>query len=268
MTVQIKFGTDGWRAAIAEDYTFDSVRRATQGFADYLKATYTPAEVGRGVVVGGDRRFLSEHFAATVAEVLAGNDIYTGKSVILAMGTARVAPLPGEEDLVGRGVSYCATCDGMFYKDGTVLVIASDEEAVEEAVFLSTLAKVLYVKERPHNTAGLPPQVRQLPGKPLKLLAKGEQLVLETDQGEVTADGAFILRPAVAMTQLIPEVQTENGRLVLDNDLMTSVPGVFAAGDITGAPLQAAKAAGEGNIAVLAAARHLTRRNNSAGENQ
>ena len=200
--------------------------------------------------------------------VLAGNDIYTGKSVILAMGTARVAPLPGEEDLVGRGVSYCATCDGMFYKDGTVLVIASDEEAVEEAVFLSTLAKVLYVKERPHNTAGLPPQVRQLPGKPLKLLAKGEQLVLETDQGEVTADGAFILRPAVAMTQLIPEVQTENGRLVLDNDLMTSVPGVFAAGDITGAPLQAAKAAGEGNIAVLAAARHLARRNNSAGENR
>lgn len=77
MTVQIKFGTDGWRAAIAEDYTFDSVRRATQGFADYLKATYTPAEVGRGVVVGGDRRFLSEHFAATVAEVLAGNDIPT-----------------------------------------------------------------------------------------------------------------------------------------------------------------------------------------------
>jgi thioredoxin reductase (NADPH) len=70
------------------------------------------------------------------------------------------------------------------------------------------------------------------------------------------------------MTQLIPEVQTENGRLVLDNDLMTSVPGVFAAGDITGAPLQAAKAAGEGNIAVLAAARHLARRNNSAGENR
>ena len=75
MTAQIKFGTDGWRGAIAEDYTFDSVRRATQGFADYLKATYAPAEITRGIVIGGDRRFLSEQFAATAAEVLAGNDI-------------------------------------------------------------------------------------------------------------------------------------------------------------------------------------------------
>jgi len=75
VTVQIKFGTDGWRGAIAEDYTFDNVRRVTQGFADYLKATYAAAELKRGVVVGGDRRFNSEHFAATVAEVLAGNDI-------------------------------------------------------------------------------------------------------------------------------------------------------------------------------------------------
>ncbi len=71
----IKFGTDGWRAAIAEDYTFDNVRRCTQGFADYLKATYEPAMVQRGIVVGGDRRFASEHFAAAVAEVLAANDV-------------------------------------------------------------------------------------------------------------------------------------------------------------------------------------------------
>ncbi len=75
MTIQIKFGTDGWRGAIAEDYTFDNVRRATQGFADYLKATYASADLTRGIVVGGDRRFNSEHFAATVAEVLAGNGI-------------------------------------------------------------------------------------------------------------------------------------------------------------------------------------------------
>ena len=71
---QIVFGTDGWRGRIAEDYTFDNVRRCTQGFADYLKATY-PAGLGRGVVVGGDKRFQSEHFAAAAAEVLAANGI-------------------------------------------------------------------------------------------------------------------------------------------------------------------------------------------------
>jgi phosphomannomutase len=70
----IVFGTDGWRGSIAEDYTFDNVRRCTQGFADYLKATY-PRQAGRGIVVGGDKRFRSEDFAAAVAEVLAGNDI-------------------------------------------------------------------------------------------------------------------------------------------------------------------------------------------------
>ena len=70
----ITFGTDGWRARIAEGYTFDNVRRCTQGFADYLKATY-PAGFTRGVVVGGDRRFASEDFAAAAAGVLAANGI-------------------------------------------------------------------------------------------------------------------------------------------------------------------------------------------------
>src|SRR5208283_1497478 len=71
----IKFGTDGWRGKIAEDYTFDNVRRCTQGFAGYLKSTHSAVELQRGVVVGGDRRFNSEHFAAAAAEVLAGNGI-------------------------------------------------------------------------------------------------------------------------------------------------------------------------------------------------
>lgn len=70
----IIFGTDGWRASIAEDYTFDNVRRCAQGFAGYLKATY-PDELARGAVIGGDKRFRSEDFAAAAAEVLAGNGI-------------------------------------------------------------------------------------------------------------------------------------------------------------------------------------------------
>lgn len=70
----IIFGTDGWRGRMAEDYTFDNVRRCAQGFAEYLKLTY-PTELARGVVIGGDKRFQSEHFAAAAAEVLAGNGI-------------------------------------------------------------------------------------------------------------------------------------------------------------------------------------------------
>ncbi|HIC89929.1 MAG TPA: phosphoglucomutase/phosphomannomutase family protein [Anaerolineae bacterium] len=72
---EIRFGTDGWRARIAEDYTFANVRRCAQGFADYLKARYNSTDLQRGVVIGGDRRFQSEFFAEAAAEVMAGNGI-------------------------------------------------------------------------------------------------------------------------------------------------------------------------------------------------
>lgn len=75
MSTKIIFGTDGWRGKIAEDYTFDNVRRCAQGFAEYLKARYPAEQLKRGVVIGGDRRFNSEYFAAAAAEVLAGNGI-------------------------------------------------------------------------------------------------------------------------------------------------------------------------------------------------
>ncbi len=110
-----------------------------------------------------------------VLSVLADNDLYEAKAVILAMGTARVRMLPGEEALVGMGVSYCATCDGMFYKDGELIVIGAHEEAVEEANYLATLARVTYVKEKPHETGGLAEGITVLPDKPLKLYEKGEK---------------------------------------------------------------------------------------------
>ncbi len=75
ITSDIIFGTDGWRGRIAEEYTFGNVRRCTQGFVEYLKSVYPAKRCAGGVVVGGDRRFNSEHFAAAAAEVLAGNDI-------------------------------------------------------------------------------------------------------------------------------------------------------------------------------------------------
>ncbi len=75
MSSIIKFGTDGWRGHIADDYTFAAVRRCTQGFANFLLRKFDPSEMQRGVVVGYDKRFDAEHFADAVAEVLAGNGI-------------------------------------------------------------------------------------------------------------------------------------------------------------------------------------------------
>ena len=75
MSNKITFGTDGWRGKIAEDYTFDNVRRCAQGFAAYIKSVYKPEQYHRGIVVGGDRRFNSENFAAAAAEVIAANNM-------------------------------------------------------------------------------------------------------------------------------------------------------------------------------------------------
>lgn len=189
--------------------------------------------------------------------VLADNDIYEARAVILATGTGRVRLLPGEEALVGQGLSYCATCDGMFYREGYVIVVGSHEEAVEEANYLATLAQVVYCLEKPHDTSALTEGIKILAGKPQGFERRGERIVLTTSQGEAEADGAFVLRPAVAMTQLMPEAAVDNGAVTVDKNLAISIPGAFAAGDILGPPLQAATAAGEGTVAALSAASYL-----------
>lgn len=199
--------------------------------------------------------------------VLAGNEVYEAKAVLLALGVARVNPLPGEEDLLGAGISYCATCDGMFYRDKQLLVVAGGAEAVEEANYLSELGKVRYFLEKPHTVDGLAESIEVVREKPKSLHQDGQGIRLETDKGTHQADGVFILRPAVAMTQLMPEVASEKGIILVDKDLMTNVPGVFAAGDILGNPLQAAKAVGDGNHAALSAANYLRRQAAADKEN-
>ncbi len=189
--------------------------------------------------------------------VLAGMDLYEARTILLALGTSRVNPLQGEEELLGQGVSYCATCDGMFYKDKHMIVVAGGLEAVEEANYLSEIGKVSYFTEKPHDKAELSGAIEQVAGKPKAIEQAGAGMRLITDQGSLEADGIFVLRPAVAMTQLLPEVAVQKGAVVTDENLMTNLPGVFAAGDIIGAPLQAAKAVGDGNRAALAIASYL-----------
>ena len=189
--------------------------------------------------------------------VLAENDLYEAKSIILALGIARVSPLIGEEELLGQGVSYCATCDGMFYRGKRILVVAGGIEAVEEANYLSELGQVTYIVEKSHDTDGLADNITVIREKPLSIQSQDNQMLLKTEQNEHTTDGIFVLRPAVALTQLLPQVEVEKGAVLADKTLMTNVKGVFAAGDILGAPWQAPKSVGDGNAAALAAASYL-----------
>jgi thioredoxin reductase (NADPH) len=192
--------------------------------------------------------------------ILAGNDIFSSRGVILATGASRVPQLENEAEYVGSGVSYCATCDGMLYRGRRVSVVAADAHAVDEANFLAGLCAVTYYKEKHHDETGLLNTVNRSDDKPIGITRTSEGLFLVTDHGRIATDCVFILRPAVALSQLLPEAETKNGAITVDNDLSTTVPGVYAAGDLTGVPWQVAKAVGDGNRAALSVAGWLRKK--------
>lgn len=172
-----------------------------------------------------------------------GSDVAEARSVILATGVSRGAKYPGEAELLGAGVSYCATCDGMLYRGKKVAVIGLSADAPHEAEFLRGLGcEVLYFD------------------KPQKFEIKGEGKVEALVAGgqEHPVEGVFILRPTMALTDLLPGLTSENGYVAVDRHMRTNLPGVFAAGDCTGAPIQVSKALGEGLVAGQKAAEYVS----------
>ena len=187
-----------------------------------------------------------------------GSQLYQGSALILAPGVVRQAKFPGEETYLGRGVSYCATCDGMLYRNKPVAVVGRSKDAPHEAAYLKSIGcQVVYVApKRPDQLDEDIPFIQAA-----KLAVKGEQTVtaLEADGADIPVNGVFILREAVAPGDLLPGLTLEKGAIQVDRSMATSVPGVFAAGDATGAPLQVSKAVGEGLIAALSACEYLDR---------
>ena len=184
--------------------------------------------------------------------VSVGPDMYNARAVVLAAGVARGKKFAGEAELLGRGVSYCATCDGMLYRGKPVAVAGRSPDAPLEANYLKSLGcQVTYVAaQRPEGLDGDIPFVR---GSRLAVIGEQAVTVLEVDGVKLPCAGVFILRQAVAPTDLLPQLETENGVIRVDRTMATNLPGVFAAGDCTGGPLQVAKAVGEGHVAALSA---------------
>lgn len=188
---------------------------------------------------------------------LVGNDILESKAVVLAMGALRPRLLPGEEELLGQGVSWCGTCDGMFYRGKEVAVLSSWHGGIEEYDFLSRLAsRVDYYAMAAHE---IPGHVHLCAGTPKSLAREDGRIRLTTSEGTASYDGVFIFRPAVAPDQMLPGLALEGAFITVDRYMRTNLPQVYAAGDCTGHPLQIAKAVGEGNIAAISAAEDLAK---------
>ena len=204
------------------------------------------------------------------------------KAVILATG-ARVRPLglENEDRFIGSGVSYCATCDGAFYKDRTAVVVGGGNVAAEDAVFLSGLCERVYLVHR--RDALRADQALQekvfaceniemvWDSVPLEILGQDEVTGLKirniktNEERELTAEGVFIAVGIVPNTTLVKDQLKldENGYICAGEEGVTSAPGVFAAGDIrTKALRQIVTAVSDGANAVASAQKYLWRKDN------
>ena len=188
---------------------------------------------------------MGDHYA-----LLAGPDFYEAKALILTTGVNQTGGLKGEADFLGRGVSYCATCDGGLYRGKTVGVVCNNARFEHEAAFLAGLAEKVYFFPYYKNPSFTGANVEQPAGRPVAV--EGEMRVNKlkmNDGSEIAVDGLFCLRDAISLNTLLPGLAAENGHIVVDRAMATNLPGVYAAGDCTGRPYQYTKAVGEGNVA-------------------
>ena len=193
-------------------------------------------------------------------ETLSGD--YPADAVILATGASRTAPpIPGLKDLEGRGVSYCATCDAFFYRGKNVAVMGSGEYALHEASALLPLANsVTLLTGGAPLTAEFPPEIAVRTEKVEAILGEDKVSgVRLAGGGELPMDGVFIALGVAGSTALARKMgaEVDGSKIVVDANMMTTIPGLFAAGDCTGGLLQVAKAVYEGAVAGNEAAKAL-----------
>jgi thioredoxin reductase (NADPH) len=201
---------------------------------------------------------------------------YSAKAVIIATGAVhRKLNVPGEEELTGRGVSYCATCDGPLFKGKTVAVIGGGNHACEDATYLADITKKVYLVHRRDELRAEECRVAHVKEKGVEFILNtvveefiGEKMLEKirlknVKTGRTTAlavDGVFVavgVVPAYAIAKELGVKTDEKGYIKVDEKQMTNIKGVYAAGDVTGRVLQVAKAVGEGCVAALSAYEYI-----------
>ena len=163
---------------------------------------------------------------------------------------------------LGRGVSYCATCDAPLYRNKTVAVIGGSAHEEAEADFLGEVCEKVYYLPLYKGDPDLHHEnMEVIGGKPVEIAGGMKVNTLKTTEGEYTVDCVFILREAQFPGQLVPGLAVEGNAVKVDLQMRTNIKGLFAAGDIAGQPYQYIKAAGQGNTAALSAVEYLNEKN-------
>ncbi len=208
--------------------------------------------------------------------VSAENETFLSKTLLLATGAShKKLDIPGEAELAGRGVSYCASCDGPFFRNKVVTVIGGGDAACDEARYLSTIASKVYLVHRRGELraqAGVAQKVVENPKitlmlnqSPVRINGNGrvESVLLKnTLTGEETehkTDAVFIFVGMIPQTSLVEFIKKDSaGYVVTDENMQTSIPGLFCAGDVRSKPFrQVVTAAADGAYAAYGAENYI-----------
>ncbi|HBV98184.1 MAG: thioredoxin reductase [Peptococcaceae bacterium BICA1-7] len=189
----------------------------------------------------------------------ARDTVYESKAVIIATGVAAQKLIRGEDAFVGRGISYCATCDGPLYQGKVVTVLDYTGEGAEESHFLADFcSKVYYVNMTKKSPAFKKTNIEVITGDPPEEITGGDTVsTLKTKSRTVDTDGVFIFRETYPPGELVPGMEIEGGSVKVNRKMETNIRGLYAAGDCAGKPYQVAKSVGEGQTAALNAVAYI-----------
>ena len=210
-----------------------------------------------------------------VKKVITEKNTYESKSVIIAIGVRnRNLNLPNEKELLGKGISYCANCDGMFYKDKVVAVIGAGNTAVDDAIYLSDICKKVYLIHRNENFKAASSSVRKLKNKNNVEIILNANVININGKDKLTdvdikvndknknlkIDGLFIAIGQIPENNnLTKNIKTdENGYIISNKNLCTNLKGIYVAGDIRQKSLrQLVTATSDGAIAAVNAIKNI-----------
>jgi len=190
----------------------------------------------------------------------AGEDLVYVGAVVLSTGAPPRDLLPGEERLLGAGVSYCASCDGPLFRGKRVAAVLSGEDP-HEILYLAELAERVYLFTPPDDTPPPFPSNVEPISESLQAVIGSERVEgVQLASGKtLPVEGVFFFTGRLPVAQLVPGLDTAGDAVEVDLRMATVIPGVFAAGDITGHPYQVARAVGQGQVAALEALSYLGR---------
>jgi len=220
---------------------------------------------------------VSVDFSEPVKKITLNDKTITSHTIIIATGASpKKLGVPGEDIFFGKGISSCATCDGPFFKDRVVAAVGGGDTAVQESLFLTKFVKKIYlIHRRDKLRAAAILQKRALANEKIEMiwdsvltdisgLTNVENITVQNvktgDKTQLSVDGCFIWVGTIPNTQFLGDSVKldEHGFIIAGLDAETSVPGVFAAGDVRNTPLrQIATAVGDGAIAAISAENYI-----------